>query len=108
MYTNRPACTVWEKGVQDRAAIYTRHVLGAVYWEDTRGESADSTSRDPDDKILCIAHKSSVTYMPKPDDKIMDGEINDLAPPRTALTVTAVKDYRYGTEDVQHIEVTAR
>lgn len=108
MFTNKPACTIWEKTVENRAPVYIRHVMGPVYWEDTNGETVNGITRNPDDRILCIAHTSSVTYMPKPDDKIMDGEINDLTPPRTALTVTAVKDFRYGTPDVQHIEVTAR
>ena len=108
MFTNKPACTIWEKTVINRAPAYIRHVMGPVYWEDTNGETVNGITRNPDDKILCIIHAPLVTYMPKRDDRILPGEVDEQSPPGTALTVSAVKDFRYGTADVQHIEITGR
>lgn len=108
MYTNRLHCTVWEKTVQNRAPAYIRHVMGPVYWEDTHGETVGGITRDPEDKILCIIHAPLVTYLPKPDDRILSGEYTDEQPPQAALTVTSVKDFRYGSAAVAHIEVMAK
>lgn len=108
MFTNMEACTIWEKTVQNRAPVYVKHVIRQVYWEETHGETVNGITRDPDDKILCIVPVASVTYKPKRDDRIVPGESNDTTPPGTALTVTSVKDFRYGSAKVQHIEITGR
>lgn len=108
MFTNKPACTIWEKTVQNRNPVYIRHVMGPVYWEDTHGETAGSIARDPEDKALCIIHAPLVTYLPRRDDRILPGECADEQPPQNALTVTSVKDFRYGSATVAHIEVTAK
>lgn len=108
MFTNA-SCTVWEKAVQNRAVTYIRHTVGAVYWEDTRGETVNGIARDPDDRALMIVHADLLGgYLPKPDDRILRGNIADEQPPNTALTVTSVKDFRYGSAAVQHIEITAK
>ena len=108
MFTNMAACTVWEKTVVNRAPVYVPHVMGPVYWEDTNGETVNGITRNPDDRILCIIPASNVDYMPKRDDKIECGMSEDASPAGTALTVTSVKDFRYGSDAVQHIEVTAK
>ena len=109
MFTNTPAVTVWEKTVVNHAPAYVRHQTGAAYWEDTDGETVSGTSRRPDDKILMIASAANLGgYLPKTDDRIMNGENSAAHPPETALTVTSVKDFRYGSASVQHIEVTAK
>ena len=102
------ACTVWEKTVVNRAPVYVPHVMGPVYWEDTNGETVNGITRNPDDRILCIIHASYVTYMPKKDDRIEKGMADGNSPAGTALTVTSVKDFRYGSDAVQHIEVTGK
>lgn len=109
MFTNTPAVTVWEKTTVNRAAAYIRHQTGAVYWEDTHGETVNGITRNPEDKALMIVSAANLGgYMPKADDRILRGEIDDAQPPQNALTVTSVKDFRFGSAKVQHIEVTAK
>ena len=61
------------------------------------------------DKALMIVSAANLgDDMPKADDRIMRGAVDDAQPPNTALTVTAVKDFRYGSSRAQHIEVTAK
>lgn len=109
MFTNTPAVTIWEKSVANKSPTYIRHQTGAAYWEDTNGETVNGITRNPDDKVLMIVSTANLGgYMPKADDRIMQGSIGDVQPPKTALTITSVKDFRYGSSRVQHIEVTAK
>lgn len=109
MFTNTPAVTIWEKTTVNHAAAYVRHRTGAAYWEDTNGETIGGITRNPDDRVLMIVSAANLgDYMPKTDDRIMNGAVNDTQPPKNALTVTSVKDFRYGSASVQHIEVTAK
>ena len=108
MYTNA-SCTVWEKTVQNRSPTYIRHTMGAVYWEDTHGETVNGIARNPDDKVLVIVHSQNLgDYLPKPDDRILRGISASEQPDRNALTVTEVKDFRYGSLPVQHVEIAAK
>lgn len=104
---NVPAVTVWEKIIIDRAPAYVRHELGASYWQETRGQETDGRSRTPKNSVFLAAPTSSVTYLPKPDDKLLSGSVPDEKPPDTALTVMQVKDFRYLLPTMMHIEVTA-
>ena len=109
MFTNTPAVTIWEKATVNHTQTYIRHQTGAAYWEDTNGETINGITRNPDDKILMIVSAANLGgYLPKADDRIMRGAVADEQPPKTALTVTAAKDFRYGSSRVQHIEVTAK
>lgn len=109
MFTNTPAVTIWEKTTVNHAPTYIRHQTGAAYWEDTNGETVDGITRNPDDRALMIVSAANLgAYKPKADDRIMNGGIVDEQPPKAALTVTSVKDFRYGSARVQHIEVTAK
>ena len=109
MFTNTPAVTIWEKTAANHTVTYTRHQTGAAYWEDTNGETVSGITRNPDDKALMIVSAANLgDYMPKTDDRIMNGAINDTQPPKESLTITSVKDFRYGSSRVQHIEVTAK
>lgn len=109
MFTNTDAVTVWEKTTINHAAAYIRHQTGAAYWEDTRGETVNGITRNPDDKALMIVSAANLgTYMPKADDRIMNGISAETQPPGSALTITSVKDFRYGTDNVKHVEVTAK
>lgn len=108
MFTNTEGCTVWEKTVQNRAPTYIRHETGAVYCEDTDAQS-DGKDRSPDDKMLIVIPAVNLGgYIPKPDDRIIRGIVPDSQPPQTAMTVMQIKDFRYGSPHVQHIEVTAK
>lgn len=110
MFTNA-VCTVWEKTVQNRAPIYIRHELGAVYWENTDGQevtqSGNGTSRTSTDAAFLCIPETSLTYVPKPDDRIMSGVCTDEKPPQTALTVLFVRDFRHGSTRMRHLEVRA-
>lgn len=111
MFTNA-TCIVWEMTVQNHAPAYIRHELGAVYRENTDGQevaqSGNGTSRTPANAVFLCIPEASLTYVPKPDDRIVSGTCTDEKPPQTALTVLSVKDFRHGSARMRHIEVTAK
>lgn len=107
MFTNIEGCTIYEKTVVNRAPAYVRHVTGPVYWESSTGET-DGKDRTEQNNIFVSVPSASVTYVPKNDDRIVGMIIGDETPPKTAFTVMNVKDLRYGSPRVQHIEITAR
>lgn len=108
MFTNQNACTVYEKTMVNRAPAYIRHVITSVYWELTRGESRQGTNRNPQDGALCIIPKKSLTdYVPQTDDRIVCGICEAASPPQDAMTVRQIRDFRYGSPAVQHLEVSA-
>lgn len=110
MFTNRSACTVWEKTIVNHAPAYVRHVTGAVYWQDTRGQTVSAgDARSPDDSVFLAIHADQIGgYLPKKDDRILPDEVDAVSPPHDALTVMQVKDFRYGSHTMQHIEVTLK
>ena len=93
----------------NRAPAYVRHETGAVYWQDARGQTVSSgDARSPDDNIFVAIPVGSISdYVPKKDDRIMPDSVADASPPKDALTVMQVKDFRYGAAHMQHIEVKA-
>lgn len=108
MFTNRPSCTIWEQTVIDRSPAWVRHVTGAVYWQGCDAQRLAGTERRPEDRALCIIHRDSIgLYIPKPDDRILPGTVETDRPPADALTVVTIKDFLFGSDAVQHIEVEA-
>ncbi len=107
MFTNKNGCTIYEKTVQNRAPTYIRHVTGAVYVETTSAQE-NSSDRTPDNEIFISIPADSVTYVPKTDDRIVCGIVDDEQPPPTATTIMSVQDFRYGSPFIQHIEVKAK
>lgn len=107
MFTNRNGCTIYEKTVRNRSPAYIRHVTGKVYVE-TESAQKNGSDRTPDNEIFISIPASSVTYVPGVGDRIVCSIIDNEQPPVTALTVMNVKDFRYGSPFVQHIEVTAK
>lgn len=107
MFTNKNGCTVYEKTVQNRAPTYIRHVTGAVYVEETLAQG-NGSDRKPDNEIFISIPADSVTYVPKTDDRIVCGIIDDEEPPVNSATVMSVQDFRYGSTFIQHIEVRAK
>lgn len=107
MFTNEAGCTIYEKTVQNRAPTYTRHVTGEVYAE-TNFSQENGSDRKPDNGMFVSIPAKSVTYVPKKDDRIVCGIINDEQPPPNAMTIMSVQDFRYGSPFVQHIEVNAK
>ena len=111
MFTNREGCTVWEKTIQNHAPAYVRHVLGAYYLETIAAQETDRTksaSHNPQNQQLFIIPADSLTYLPKTDDRILDGIHTETSPPADAFTVVTVKDFRFGSECVHHAEVTTQ
>lgn len=106
MFTNQPACTIWEKTTVNHAPAYVRHETGPVYWQDCRGQNEARTTEN--NVFIAIPAGSVNGYMPKLDDRIMPGAVADASPPKDALTVMQVKDFLYGSPMMQHIEVTAK
>lgn len=108
MFTNQPACTIWEKTTVNHAPAYVRHVTGAVYWQDCRGQQVGAgDARSPADSVFLAIHADQIgDYVPKKDDRILPGDAAGTSPPHDALTVMQVKDFRYGSKTMQHIEVT--
>lgn len=109
MYTNKVGCTVYERTIgTDRMETYVRHFIPSIYWEDTKGQTQSGTSRKQQDSVLCMIPASSLSgYLPKRDDRILCGRCSDAEPPDECRTIMSVKDFRYGSPEVQHIEVTA-
>lgn len=107
MFTNRPGCTIYERTIQDRAPVFVRRECGPVYWEDTYSQQ-DGSDRAPQNSAFIVIPATSTDYCPKQGDKIVGEIIADENPPANAITVMTVKDFRYGSPKVQHIEVTAQ
>lgn len=107
MFTNKDGCTIYEKTIRNRAPTYVRHAIGAVYWEETTAQQQSNTAKSENCSVLCCIPTASLTYIPKSDDRIVCGICEAEQPPKTAHTVMGVKDLRYGSPAVQHIEVTA-
>lgn len=105
--TNIPSVTIWEKTVVNRAPTYIRHETGAAYWQDNRGQT---DGRDENDSIFLAIHAEALTdgYVPKTDDRVLSGSIAGDTPPRNAYTVGNVRDLRFGSRMMQHIEVTLK
>lgn len=106
MFTNQPACTIWEKTTVNRATAYVRHVTGAVYWQDCRAQNEVRTTENH--VFIAIPANSINGYIPQSDDRIVSGIVTGNSPPKDALTVMQVKHFLYGPQKMQHIEVTAK
>lgn len=104
MFTNIEGCTIYEKTVVNRAPAYVKHTTGAVYWEPSYGETGGNDRRPKNSTFVSIPEKS-IEYLPKEDDRVVCGIIEDETPPNNALTVSNVKDLRYGSPKVRHIEL---
>ena len=105
MFTNCEGITIYEKTVVNRAPAYIRHTTGSIYWQPSEGQT-DGQDRKPQKSVFVNIPDTSTDYLPKEDDRVVRGIINDTAPPHAALTVMNVKDLRYGSPLVRHIELT--
>lgn len=88
---------------------YVRHFIPAVYWEARQGQVTADKSMKQSDAVLCIIPVSSLSdYLPKVDDLLVCGRCDNAEPPEIGTrTIMDVKDFRYGSPDVQHLKVTA-
>lgn len=104
MFTNCEGCTIFEKTIIDRTPAYIRHTTGRIFWQPSEGQTGGK-DRHPQKSVFVNIPEPSTTYLPKEDDRVVRGIINAEKPPHDALTVMNVKDLRYGSRRVRHIEM---
>lgn len=107
MFTNTKIITVFHKTVnaEKRLPIWEKHVFHDVYWENCSAQAEETKGMGESNLILCMIPETSLTdFIPCKDDKISLGNAKEAG----NLTIMDVKDFRYGSEHVHHIEVTAK
>ena len=107
MFTNTKVITVFHKStdVEKRLPTWEKHLFYDVYWENCSGQSESNKGMTENDQILCIIpEKSLKNFIPCKDDYICLGDVEE----KGSLTIMSVKDFRYGSGKVRHIEVTAK
>ncbi|MGN0592035.1 MAG: hypothetical protein ACI4JQ_02170 [Ruminococcus sp.] len=111
MFTNA-SCTLFHKGIDAAARLPTwePESIEAVYWEDNAGQSLVSNQNGnhemkQNNSVFVMIPKAYVPeQMPKRGDLIALGTD---AGQQDAHTIMSVENFLYGSEAVQHIEVTA-
>lgn len=110
MFTNAD-CRLYVKQRNGRMCEYVPADISPVYWEDNAGQAlvsnqGGSHGMSESNTVTVIIPESSLGgVMPKRDDKIArlsggnEGE---------QLTVMSVSDFRFGSANVHHVEVTAK
>lgn len=107
MFTNTKVITVFHKTVdpEKRLPKWEKHLFYDVYWENCSAQSEESKGMGESNLILCIIpEKSLKNFIPCKDDKISVGDVESPG----NLTIMDVKNFCYGSENVRHIEVTAK
>ena len=106
MFTNTKVITVFHKTVGvKKLPVWEKYLFYDVYWENCSGQLVESKSMTENDEILCIIpEKSLKNFIPCKDDFICLGDVEE----KGSLTIMSVKDFRYGSGKVRHIEVTAK
>ena len=104
MFTNCKGLTIFERIEINKAPAWIRHETGDVYWQPAQSQT-DGKNRQPDRSIFVSIPENSTDYLPKISDKAVISVINSDAPPVEALTVMSVKDLRFGSKKVRHIEI---
>lgn len=111
MFTNASG-TLFRKGVDAKTRLPTWESVNieAVYWEGSAGQTAVSNQNGSHEMkqqncIFVMIPKEHVPDpLPKKGDLIARGTDADQS---KAHTIMNVEDFLYGSEAVQHIEVTA-
>lgn len=107
MFTNTKVITVFHKStdVEKRLPAWEKHLFYDVYWENCSGQSEENKGMGESNEILCIIPEKSLKgFIPCKDDLICLGDVEE----KGGLTIMSVKDFRYGSGKVRHIEVTAK
>ena len=106
MFTNTKVITVFHKTVGvKKLPVWEKHLFYGIYWENCSGQSNEDRGVEENNEILCIIpEKSLKNFIPCKDDYICLGDVDE----KGSLTVMEVKDFRYGSGNVRHIEVTAK
>ena len=115
MFTNTDIITVFHKNIDpvQRLEVWEKHTFHNVYWENCSAQdnSKISKSMTEDNLIFCIIPENSIgDFIPRKDDKIIKGDFENLSGLKSdqCFTVMSVKDFRYGSSRVHHIEVNAK
>ena len=115
MFTNTDIITVFHKNIDpvQRLEVWEKHTFHNVYWENCSAQdnSKISKSMTEDNLIFCIIPEKSISdFIPQKDDKIIKGDFENLSGLKSDkyFTVMSVKDFRYGSSRVHHIEVNAK
>ena len=103
MFTNTNIITVFHKCVDPvkRLERWEKHTFLNVYWENCSAQ----------DVILCIISEKSISdFIPCKDDRIIKGDCENISSLKSDqyFTIMSVKDFRYGSSRVHHIEVNAK
>ena len=97
MFTNTKVITIFHKTTDVEKRL--------PKWENSSGQSESNKGMTENNGILCIIpEKSLKNFIPCKDDYICLGDVDEHG----SLTVMEVKDFRYGSGKVRHIEVTAK
>ena len=107
MFTNTKIITVFHKTVdpEKRLPVWEKHIFQNVYWENCSAQSEESKGMGESNLILCMIPETSLKdFIPCKDDYICPGDAEE----KGSLTIMDVKDFRYGSPHVRHIEVTAK
>ena len=107
MFTNTKVITVFHKttDIEKRLPVWEKHLFYDVYWENCSGQSEEDGGVEENNEILCIIPEQSLkNFIPCKDDFICLGDVEE----KGSLSIMSVKDFRYGSEKVRHIEVTAK
>lgn len=110
MFTNTKIITVFHKTVdpEKRLPEWEKYLFYDVYWENCSAQSEENKGMGESNLILCIIPKKSIkNFIPCKDDFIAPGDIEKLENAEK-FTVMDVKNFLYGSENVRHIEVTAK
>ena len=107
MFTNTKIITVFHKIIhaEKRLPAWEKHVFQDVYLENCSAQSEENKGMSESNLILCIIPEKSIkNFIPCKDDSITIGDAENPE----GFTIMDVKDFRYGSKHVHHIEVTAK
>ena len=107
MFTNTKVITVFHKttDVEKRLPMWEKYRFYNVYWENCSAQSETNKGMSESNNILCIIPEKSVkNFIPCKDDLISLGDAEKAG----SLTIMSVRNFRYGSGKVRHIEVTAK
>lgn len=115
MFTNTDIITVFHKGIDSAKKLpaWEKHTFTNVYWENCSAQDNSKISRSmtEDNMVLCIIPEKSISdFIPCKDDLIAKGNFENISNPETCqhFTIMSVKDFRYGSGRVHHMEVNAK
>lgn len=110
MFTNTKVITVFHKTIDPEKCLpkWEKHLFHDVYWENCSAQSEENKGMGESNLILCIiSEKSLKNFVPQKDDFIIRGNAESYENAEK-FTVMDVKDFRYGSKKVRHIELTAK